>query len=299
MSFPPSSAGPGFPSGALLQVSIPASLGSVLEPVSPPARRLSPRSTLPKIPENKHIRVAVCMTGQLGRTEVRSKIDNLILANKRNADLHMFLVLSAGKTRFVNKATGDCEIAPASLEDAVMRFSEHIPTSVKEYKYKPYQVDIDKWPGYPEIGKVKEKRLQNHINQYRKFQICAKMISKQELKTRMKYHAVLRIRDNALVLQPFNILDRLLLLSHQVRNSTIPSVHGRGHPDLMDLPVITKECCSWSGVNDKVITTSAAPPLVFELIHHKQEQKSETGCRKKATSSAVVCTDATWMPLAV
>ena len=101
----------------------------------------------------------MCMVGQLARTEVESKIDNLIMANKRNADLRMFLVLSTGKARFVNKATSDCDIAPASLEDAAMGFSEYVPTSVKEYKYKPYHVDVDKWPGYPEIGEVKKKVL--------------------------------------------------------------------------------------------------------------------------------------------
>ena len=232
-------------------------------------------SILPAIPKHEQIRVAMCVVGELGQTEFRSKIDNLILPNKRNADMHMFLVL---QTR---ESNARCKVVPASLKDAVAKFSKHVPTTVTEYKYEPYYVDIDKWPGFPEIRDEKKRILQNHMNQYRSWQICAKMIAKQELKTRMKYHAVLRIQDNALVLQPLNILDRLQLLSQQVRSPTAPSMYGHGRLGLMDLPVITKACSSWSGVND-------------EVFHHPYALR--TSLRRHNNHC---CTDSTWFVLPV
>lgn len=216
-------------------------------------------------------RLAICMVGQVARTEVTSKIENLIKANARNSYVHMFLILQAGEARFTNKASSNCQIAPSTIEQVHGMFSRYAPTTSTVFEYINYGVDWKKWPGYPEERQKKTKRLTNHINQFLSWRTCAREVAKEEVKSGEFFTAVLRVRDNALVLEPFNVMERLVYLQAQTRQAGAQPFQPPGNPreqrlpvsgqrtrrirygdDIVNLPVLTKKCCSWRGVNDKV-----------------------------------------------
>lgn len=189
-----------------------------------------------------------------------TKIENLIKPNLRNAYMHMFLILQTGKAKYTNRAADECFIAPSSIEELASKFSPYVPTTPIEYEYVTYGVDIDKWPGYPEVGAAKAKRLTNHINQFITWRTCAREVSKMEVAEGRRFHAILRLRDNALVLRPFNIMDRLMKLNDQIGRPPLRRI-GLRRTELVTLPVVTKNCSSWNGVNDKVPPRSLASPL--------------------------------------
>ena len=206
---------------------------------------------------SKKFRVAICVVGQVARTEMDSKIENLIKVNMLQSYVHVFNILQVGEARFTNAALQtDCTAAPLTLDEVHGNMSQYVKTSSMVYSYWPYNVDWQKWPGYPDAPEAKVNRLTNHINQFLSWRTCAKEVGKEELRTGLLFHAVLRIRDNAIVLEPFNILERLVRLRQQMQDkygleAYPPRPDGVNRGDLVVLPVLTKACCSWRGVNDK------------------------------------------------
>mmetsp|Transcript_1997 Transcript_1997/g.3483 ORF Transcript_1997/g.3483 Transcript_1997/m.3483 type:complete len:388 (-) Transcript_1997:190-1353(-) len=203
------------------------------------------------------LRVAVCVVGQVARTELKSKVDNLIVPNLGTVDIDVFLILQPGKARFTNLAHPECNVAPTSLHEAETLFSEHARTFVFENAFVDLDVPAAKWLHFPERRERRVRRLTNHINQYLSWKRCANMVSKQELAdggNKARYDAVLRLRDNALVLSPFPLRDRLTALVHDSYRklgkeppNPITNQHVRG------LPVIVKACSSWGGYSDKTL----------------------------------------------
>ena len=208
------------------------------------------------------LRAAICVVGQVARTEIESKIENLIEANMANADMHVFLVLQEGEGRFTNdKGAKTCEIAPTSLYDAVSRFAPYVKTTGIAHNFQPYDVHADAWPGFPLSGTEKASRLQNYINQFLTWRTCAEEVARHELENNMQFHVVLRLRDNSMVVRPFNLLDRLVTMEQRLfrqRQNSSPGISYRSVPVLkdsmlMNLPVVSKQCASWNGVNDKAM----------------------------------------------
>ena len=205
----------------------------------------------------REFRLAVCVVGQVARTEVQSKIENLVMPNTYLSSMHMFLVLQTGQARFTNKASeAQCMAAPGSLEEATASFNSYVPTTASEYEFTQYDVNEWQFPGYPDSAAAKKTRLTNHINQWITWRKCSKMVEQHELETGQTFHAVLRIRDNAIVLEPFDVLERLLQLQDELHRQ-YPKTYRRaslqaGPGDIRNLPVVTKACSSWRGVADKV-----------------------------------------------
>ena len=235
----------------------------------------------------KEFRLAVCMVGQVARTEIDSKIQNLVKPNIANSTAHMFLILQQGEARFTNKHGGEeCVAAPESLEDAKKEFEQHVPTTAMEYVYKMYDLDQKKWPGYPDTQAAKKARLTNHINQWNSWRKCVKLVEADEVRTGKFYNAVLRIRDNAIVLEPFNVLERLKILAQQVsRKEEMPKDSYKTYRNylshqtdlnyLEQLPVLTKACSAWKGVNDKVPpppppVSAVVIPIVKRAAQHRE-----------------------------
>lgn len=72
----------------------------------------------------RKLRAAVCILGQLGRTEISSKLENLIKPNLNIVDMHVFVLLQGGQANFdTNVGSSECSIAPRSLEDARGHFA--------------------------------------------------------------------------------------------------------------------------------------------------------------------------------
>lgn len=202
------------------------------------------------------LRAAVCVVGQVGRLEVKSKMANLLQPNRHIAAMDFFLVLRPGIPRYTNLAPPTpCTVAPHSMEEAARQMSAHgaaVHTVARLGDQFP-QVDPSIWPGYQASKTLStEQRMGNHLDQMRNWRECADAIERAEQEQGARYHVVLRLRDNALVLHPFD-LERLL------RNIT-----GAGDEDgqqrsawspekASSSPVIVKSCSAWSGYPDKAM----------------------------------------------
>jgi hypothetical protein len=207
------------------------------------------------------LRAAVCVVGQVARTELQSKIDNLIKVNLGSVDIDVFLILQPGEARFTFRGHKACQVAPASLEKAQAAFLEHTRTFAFENKFVNWSVHAEKWVHFPQRGESRKIRIVNNLSQYLSWQRCAKLVAQQELidgvdesgNARRGYDVVLRLRDNALVLRPFHLGERLTAL---VRDSY--KKVGKEPPttlsiqDVRQLPVVVKACSRWRGFPDKV-----------------------------------------------
>eukprot|EP00191_Tetraselmis_sp_GSL018_P015961 CAMPEP_0177595766 /NCGR_PEP_ID=MMETSP0419_2-20121207/10570_1 /TAXON_ID=582737 /ORGANISM="Tetraselmis sp., Strain GSL018" /LENGTH=259 /DNA_ID=CAMNT_0019087325 /DNA_START=215 /DNA_END=994 /DNA_ORIENTATION=- len=160
--------------------------------------------------------------------------------------IHVFLILQPGDAEFVNLATSECLVAPKSIEDAGKQFSEYVNTTVVHFPRKYYDVNAVVW-NYPDRGPKKKFRLQRHLNQYLSFRACAREVAKQELKQNRFFDAILRIRDNSLVLRPFLVRGYASRLYRSLSESERSDVNWR------EMPVVVKRCASWAGYNDKVM----------------------------------------------
>eukprot|EP00193_Tetraselmis_chui_P013302 CAMPEP_0177784874 /NCGR_PEP_ID=MMETSP0491_2-20121128/19967_1 /TAXON_ID=63592 /ORGANISM="Tetraselmis chuii, Strain PLY429" /LENGTH=291 /DNA_ID=CAMNT_0019305737 /DNA_START=224 /DNA_END=1096 /DNA_ORIENTATION=+ len=236
------------------------------------------------------LRAAVCVVGQIARTELQSKIDNLIKVNLGSVEIDVFLILQPGKARFTIRGHKACQVAPASLEEAQATLSAHTRTFAFENKFVNWSVHEEKWVHFPERGESRKIRIVNNLSQYLSWQRCAKLIAQQEVtdgvggsdNVRRGYDVVLRLRDNALVLRPFHLGERLTAL---VRDSY--KKVGKEPPttlsiqDVRELPVVVKACSSWEGFPDKTMLVPRkymddALRGPAELFHLMREGSSRT-----------------------
>mmetsp|Transcript_38906 Transcript_38906/g.97734 ORF Transcript_38906/g.97734 Transcript_38906/m.97734 type:complete len:502 (-) Transcript_38906:214-1719(-) len=205
---------------------------------------------------SSELRAAVCVVGQVGRLELKSKMANLLQPNRHIAAVDFFLVLQAGKPRYVNLApSNECTVAPDSLEDAARQMSAHgaIVHTVERTAGPVPQVNTSIWPGY-QVSKTipTEQRMRNHLDQMRSWSDCANAIERAERENGAQYHVVMRLRDNALILRPFD-LERLL--------RSTPATGSKGGQQLApwsptmasSSPVVVKACSAWNGYPDKVM----------------------------------------------
>lgn len=202
------------------------------------------------------LRVALCVVGQVGRTEVQTKVDNLIKANSGSIHIDAFLVLQLGKPRSVNfPPAPECSIAPTSLEAAEAAFSQHARTIAFENAFLDVALQEHQWAEYPEHGQRRVDRLTSHFNQYLGLKRCAQLVAAQELADGdLRYDAVIRVRDNSLVLRPFPLRDMLLSLlrtTYEKVGTEVPSPITNKH--IRALPVVVKGCASWGGYSDKTM----------------------------------------------
>lgn len=211
-----------------------------------------------ELPED--LRVAVCVVGQLGRVETATKLENLVRANQANGvAVEVYMVLQPGAVRFTNRAAdAECTAAPASLSAAELVFNGTTPTYVSPYRFVQYGINSDAW-GYPGSRRDRTDRLTNQINQLLGWAQCAKAVAKQELKEGRQYDAVLRMRDNSLVLKPFDLRTQL------ARTAEAASKESGGEKprlltrqELWQLPVVVKRCAGWGGYNDKTMLVPRA-----------------------------------------
>lgn len=197
--------------------------------------------------------VAVCITGQLARLELRSKVENLLQPLKKYGGVGVFTVLeqASGSPVFsrVDDFTPDgCNDEPSAPS---LELDGELGTFLVESKVVEHvaaNVSLERWPSFRrddiDFKGNWEKRavnLQHLFTAHEHVATCAGMIEAHEQREGGRYRALIRVRDNTLVVQPFEI-------------STLGS-------SFSQLAVHVKECSGWGGLNDKVML---APR---ELLH--------------------------------
>lgn len=194
-------------------------------------------------------RIAICIVGQVERTELRSKIKHLIEPNLGSTNMHTFLILQPGAASFTNRPSIKCDVAPRTVKDASAQLSAIINTTAIEQPRENFDVNPSRW-GYPDRGNRLISRLQNHINQFISWRTCATAVAQKELEDGKFFDAILRLRDNALVLRPFSFLRSLQKLKNMTQQNALGiSTNSLGY---QQVPVMLKACASWGGYNDKV-----------------------------------------------
>ena len=188
--------------------------------------------------------LAVCVTGQLARLELRSKVQNLLAVHGPER-VGLFVVLEKGDAVYVNANThqveGGCDFEPTP--DEVQKAVQPYLREALFPKHKIYPINMSEWPQYRRdlnghgLRSEHEKlsHLQSHHAQFEHGQECARMMLAEEERTGKRYEAMVRVRDNGVIPAQFSPLDI-------VANAGVE-----------DREVFVKECMGWGGVNDKVL----------------------------------------------
>lgn len=184
-------------------------------------------------------KVAVCITGQLSRLELDSKVQNLLIPlSKQHHVVHLFTALETGEAQYVNPATaGDVDIN-LTKEEVQTRFHPFYQAG----SFRPhvtYAADISHWsPVYlsdkPKVNR--SERLASHMSQHSTVKLCVDLIESQETHLGIHYDVVIKIRDNTMVAQTFRLLPPRAIDGHAAEDS-----------------ILVKECGSNGGINDKVM----------------------------------------------
>ena len=188
----------------------------------------------------KHI--AICLVGQLMRTEIESKIKNIIQYNNDLDDTHVQVigVLDTG----VNYSNGVFQNTLSSCYINAVELQAYFRNEFSKYGIKvhnmikePIKITISNATRsvlykYRADTSTQMTRIANHIRQFYHDSSCYDMMRRIEINNNMIFDAVIRIRDNALVAAPIDIIKSLELYNHQ--------------------KVILKGCNSYGGYSDKV-----------------------------------------------
>ena len=189
--------------------------------------------------------IAVCIVGQLQRLETRSKIDNFVALNSNRPDRKLFVigVLDSGISYSNNLGGthGPCyppstDLRPYfhksfSFEGVVVDTHYGSPTSdfhlsdqtMKMFKH--YRRTSSKQA-------IPYARIQNHLRQFAHDSQCFERVKAIEVKYNMTIDILVRMRDNAIVAEPFDVIKTMDLVKHR--------------------KVMVKRCNCWGGYSDKV-----------------------------------------------
>jgi len=176
------------------------------------------------------LRLLMCVTGQSGRLEVSSKLENFVKYN--NAKGHVVDVVTVldnrEDPRFVNKAN-----AEKIMNSSASRFRRYA-SQFREIDFaQPENPEVPSWyakilkKGKPDLDS--RKRVQSHIRQFATIERCYQEMMDLELKNNHKYDEILRVRDDAFLLKGINPL-------HETKS----------YPD-----ILVNHCDNWYGLNDK------------------------------------------------
>mmetsp|Transcript_130575 Transcript_130575/g.240168 ORF Transcript_130575/g.240168 Transcript_130575/m.240168 type:complete len:749 (-) Transcript_130575:96-2342(-) len=196
--------------------------------------------------------VAVCITGQVARLEIESKVKNVLIAlSEQQYFVHVFVALETGEGQYVNEETAgvEVELTKAEVEAGFQPFYQ----TGLFHPHVNYTAHISRWTtnylsDKRQSMEERQERLASHMSQHANLKACVDLIEKRESQIGIRYDVVLKLRDNTLVPMPYT----LTLAQDIVDEKTA------GNPVLVDRkrtgnPVLVKECRAWGGINDKVM----------------------------------------------
>jgi hypothetical protein len=193
--------------------------------------------------------VAVCITGQVSRLEVASKVRNILepLAAATNVDV--FLSLASGGSVFNNPQTDPsddgkyvCQSSLRSDESVRAAFAPYFQDSKIEPHHAQDEVEtvvLDRWPymyKWKHTGDdahsnaSRARHVHNVMSQMRHQKECAELIESYEGRAGGTYDVVLKVRDNSIAVRPV-VPEKLLSVT----------------------TVTLKHCTYWWGFQDKVM----------------------------------------------
>jgi len=203
------------------------------------------------------LRMVICMTGQLSRLELKSKIKNVIGNNKlKGHHIDVVVILDASNVTKYSDEAGGMKVDPSlkpefETEESVRRELAPYTDKVRIKWYtQPADPVVAEWYydgmydyNYPKDPIERSKRVKLHVRQYATIEQCYDQILELELDNGIRYDEIVRLREDAFLFTPIRPLHELY------KDSEGPM------PDM-----ITNECENWNGINDKgaLVKRSAA-----------------------------------------
>ncbi|KAA8495301.1 hypothetical protein FVE85_1456 [Porphyridium purpureum] len=187
-------------------------------------------------------RLAVCITGQLARLELDSKITNVFSVNAQNGwTVDALILLSAeSEAQFVNRrvpivAQKDYP-TDDSIEEALKSHVSRVKVVRVDQPVEPvmraeYVAGLDKWN--MEEGR-RWARARGHVRQWFMQRECLMHLKEMEAQNGAPYTDFIRLREDSYVYAPLR---------------PIPDTPGHENHSLL-----TPMCDAWDGVNDKAAT---------------------------------------------
>ncbi|RYH02511.1 hypothetical protein EON65_47715, partial [archaeon] len=163
--------------------------------------------------------VAVCIVGQAQRLETRSKLRNLIMTTRANPavdQLFVVGVLDYG-THYSNKATkkmDECYNHSSNIQSLFHDTFFSVPRVYVDSVFSPSQEYFnlsDRVRGIfrhyrPVDNHLNEVRFGNHLRQFDHDHTCWQRLQMIEHEQNVSIDVVARIRDNGLIVRPFDII---------------------------------------------------------------------------------------------
>eukprot|EP00928_Gymnodinium_smaydae_P026197 TRINITY_DN20639_c0_g5_i1.p1 TRINITY_DN20639_c0_g5~~TRINITY_DN20639_c0_g5_i1.p1 ORF type:complete len:645 (+),score=65.77 TRINITY_DN20639_c0_g5_i1:63-1937(+) len=219
-------------------------------------------------------KLGVCVTGQIHRLELQSKVDHLLLpALENNWTIHVALVVdSRGDTKYLHGAPGGSYLngfhgkndAPyATLFDTVDVFPKHV--GVIYDWFVPRDIEIDRRYSLNLLADKVDRsaRVHSHTIQWQALHRCWDLLQSNAF--RMDY--MVRVRDD------------LVLLSNFLPSGYVSSVVSPGCDDLNDK--------FFSAVGEEAIKVFSQGPLDnmrdrYDDVHNLQTMQSESGAEPES-----------------
>jgi hypothetical protein len=186
----------------------------------------------------KDLGLAVCITGEISRVELFSKLKYMVEPLRKEVSLGVFVSLETG-VHFSDDDSADevCQ-RPATMEKIQQTFGDSLKGSTV-LKSAREDVPVDKWPNlYTQYDGCfdcpeRKEHLSNLLAMFKHWSVCHDLIQAEEKKAGGSYRMVLRVRDDTLAVDP-------------VPWSSLKDTNGYK----------TKDCFGWGGVNDKTAAIS-------------------------------------------
>jgi len=201
-------------------------------------------------------RLGLCLTGQLERLEIESKARHLVRDLNRTHDIDVVLVVANGTARYVNgfsvanssavQATAErlrSRTRAALIRTFVQAGASRVVLNTEPqwelpYLRKQYVLNLNK----PMSNVHLANRARSHVRQWRSLWNCYKEFSALAQKAGQRYDVLAKFRDDLL------IFDK------------VEALHERS---VYENAVVTQECLSWRGINDKLAVLDARHGLKF------------------------------------
>lgn len=193
-------------------------------------------------------KVAICITGQLSRLELNSKVQNLLIPlSKTSALLHVFTSLESGEEHYVSNLV-DSDSAPTITSSEMITLLKPFYQIGSIHPHVNYTANISRWnEKYLDQSRAnshpcnRSQRLASHFSQWSTVKQCVDLIQRREAQLGVSYDVVIKIRDSTLVTHPF----RLFSPRDTDKNASTDSV-------------IVKNCANWYGIEDKTMVLPRA-----------------------------------------
>ena len=190
----------------------------------------------------------VCVTGQLKRLELESKIRRLLLPLLNTfKHVRVGLALSSGKTRYTNMQSNTFSDSSSfiSIGEAKAKLKRIGVKAVhfEEPEFAHVELNSAIVNQYDKVGRgiqYRQSRARNHVRQYQTISTCNNILGRIDTVPDIS----IRIRDDAYI-SHFDVEESLRKL----------------HFEHTSMFIVTEDCAAWHGINDK-----------FALVNGKESE---------------------------